>query len=180
MAQDLATARLQEQLAAQQMFGQISSQGREQDIGLAQAQAGLNQQAGLAGYQGQLQTNLAQGQIDAQRAAINAQMVQGFNDLVAQYQQMGLSAEQANQAAMMGVDSSRVGNINSYNAQKAANDAAHKQMIANMIMQGGAAMATGGASMAVPVAAAAVSANQGSNTPQSGTPNQGAAYSNVT
>ena len=76
-AQEAATARLQEQMQAAGMLGQIAGQGREQELAgvTAAADVGLQNQQLAQQFQG------VQGQ------------------LAAQYAQMGLDAQQANQAA---------------------------------------------------------------------------------
>lgn len=114
LAQQAAILRLQEQQAAQGMLGQVAGQARATDLEAANAQAQLQQQANLAGYQGAIQQSLGQGQMD-QAAAIknaelamqtqqtNAQIQQQFAQLQAQYAAMGLDAQKANQMAAMQV-----------------------------------------------------------------------------
>jgi hypothetical protein len=155
--QQAATARLQEQAQAQGLLGQVSGQAvgqgltaRGQDIGIAGQNAGFQQEAGLAGYQGNLQTNLAQGQIGATQAgqlfgaqqtagALNAQLTSQqqaqYNTLMAQYAQMGLSTDQANQQATIEVQKI-----------KSAQDLEHAKASSNMLggLVGGAAGILGG------------------------------------
>lgn len=66
-AADSGMLRLQEQQAAQNMLGQVLSGARGQDIGLAQGQAGLDQQ-----------TNLANLQADMQQRGMNDAMTQFY------------------------------------------------------------------------------------------------------
>lgn len=108
--QAAANARMAEQLQATGQLGQVAGQGRQQGIDIASSNAGLGQQATLAGYQGGLQTALAQGQIDQDTAktVYNAAQAAGmsqlqadtaFNQLKMQYAQLGVSSQQANQQA---------------------------------------------------------------------------------
>lgn len=103
-ARDAAAARMQEQLAAQGLLGQVSGQAagqgiqaRSQDMSLATNQAGLNQDAALAGFNAQTDSNktlfLAQQQAQVAHA-----------DLAAKYAAMGLTAQQANQQAALEVE----------------------------------------------------------------------------
>lgn len=80
-ASDSALLRMQEQMAAQNMLGQVASGARGQDIGFAVEQAGLQQQTGLANQQARLQQ---QAQNDA---------------LVKFYTSMGMSLDEANRQA---------------------------------------------------------------------------------
>jgi hypothetical protein len=63
-ARDAATLRLQEQLQAQQALGQVTGQARQQDLGMAQSQADLSQQAALANQRARLD----QAQLNQQAA----------------------------------------------------------------------------------------------------------------
>lgn len=82
-AQGAATARMQEQMNAQSMLGNVLNQGRGSDIGLATSQAGFNQQTGLAN-QGALNSfALQQGNMNQATSLANlqAQIAQtGMND----------------------------------------------------------------------------------------------------
>ncbi len=82
-AQDAATARLQEQLQAQGLLGQVSGQSagqgltqRGQDVGLATNQAGLTQQSILAGHSAGVQGSLANAEFiqDAAKTAYQGQL----------------------------------------------------------------------------------------------------------
>ncbi len=84
-SRDAAVARMQEQMNAQGQLGNAIGNARQQDIGMATAQAANQQQSNLAGYQGQLQ------------------MAQQYNDLKAKYAAMGLDAQKANQMAALDV-----------------------------------------------------------------------------
>lgn len=86
LAQQAGINRLQEQQQAAQTFGQVGGQARAQDIGLATSQAGMEQQANMAKYQGDLQSQMQ------------------LNDLKSKYASMGLSAEQSNQMAALDME----------------------------------------------------------------------------
>lgn len=107
-ARDAATARLQEQMQAQSLLGQVSGQAvgqgletRGQDIGLATSQAGLNQQAGLAGFNAQVDSNKTL--FGAQQQTQLAQA-----ELAAKYAAMGMDAQRANQAAFLDIERLRM------------------------------------------------------------------------
>ena len=85
IANDSAIARLQEQQMAAQNLGQVAQGARGQDIGIASTQAQLQQQAN----------------------ELNSQQAQEFNRLQAQYAQMGLSGQQAQQQAALDVERMR-------------------------------------------------------------------------
>lgn len=106
VAQDAMQARIQEQMQAAGMAGQMAEGARAQDIGLAQAQAGLEQQAGITDQQLQSSENVAlmqsqqgranlQGQLAQQRNLANQQADMAQNDLMARYTAMGMDAQQA-------------------------------------------------------------------------------------
>lgn len=76
-AQDAATIRLQEQIQARNMLGNVLQGARGQDLGLNQFNANLAQQAALANQAAGNQFALAQGGLDAQLQALNAQLRQG-------------------------------------------------------------------------------------------------------
>lgn len=69
-----AQLRLQEQQAAQQALAGIAGAGREQDLGLAQNQASLNQQATLSNRDAVNQFALQQAALNQQAGLANAQM----------------------------------------------------------------------------------------------------------
>lgn len=102
MQQDAARAsaqtRMAEQLAAQQQLGGVLSGVRGQDIGLAQSQAGLQQQANQANFQGGLQSALANAQMQQQSGIQNAGLEQ--QAMLAQAQ-MNQQANQANLAGYL-------------------------------------------------------------------------------
>ena len=168
-AQEAADARLKEQLGAQGLLAQVAGQGREGDITLATKQADLQQQVALEKYKGDLQLAVEQGRIDQQTAmsmfeqanqnarqdaTLNAQ----FQSLQAQYAQMGMSAQEANQRAFLEIERMKQGAIQAQNAQIAGADAAKKQMF-GQILQAGATV--GGAMIGGPAGAAAGSAAGG-------------------
>lgn len=64
-ARDAATLRIQEQLQAQQALGQVVGQARQQDVGLAQSQADLKQQAAINNQRARLD----QAQLNQQAAS---------------------------------------------------------------------------------------------------------------
>lgn len=135
MAQDVATQRMQEQMQAAGLLGQVAASGRGQDSELASQQAALNQQAALAGYQGNLQTNLAQAQIDAQ-------MQQQFTDTQAKYAAMGLDAQKANQLAALEVEKLKYEAGADYAKMKMAADAQNQGMIGNLVSAFGGLMSS--------------------------------------
>jgi hypothetical protein len=78
-AQGAATGRIQEQMGARQQLGDVLNQGRQGDIGIAEANAGFQQQSGLANA-----------------AAYNQQLGQdagAYNSMLGQYMQ---NQQQAN------------------------------------------------------------------------------------
>lgn len=132
-AQQAGQARLQEQLQAAGVLGTIASTGRGQDIDISKSNAANVQQANMAGFQGGVQTAIAQGQLNAdqaktlftaaQQAGItNAQMDTAFNELQAKYAQMGMTAQMANQQAALQLQQLiQSGAIAKQNAATAAN-----------------------------------------------------------
>ena len=68
LSNQAAQGRMQEQLAAQGQLAGLTQGARGQDLSQAQTQAGFNQQATLAGYQGQLGENSQQAQMNQARA----------------------------------------------------------------------------------------------------------------
>ncbi len=110
--QNIAQNRLAEQQSAQGLLGTLSTSARGQDIQIANANAGFQQDAALTKYRGDLQKAVAQGQIDQQtaqtmfteastNARTNAQLAQQYQDLKAKYIGMGLDADKANQMATL-------------------------------------------------------------------------------
>lgn len=63
LSQEMAMQRLQEQMEAQGLLGDVASTGRASDIDLAKSQADLIQEAGITGYKGAVDTSIAAGQI---------------------------------------------------------------------------------------------------------------------
>ncbi len=85
--QDAAMARLQEQMNAQGMLGQVAGAGRSGDI--ATGQLGLQgQQVGLQGMD-----------LSLKEQGMNQQAAQMQNELAAKYAGMGMDAQKANQQA---------------------------------------------------------------------------------
>lgn len=142
-ARDSAVARMQEQLNAQQALGSTLGGARQQDIGLATQQAQLTQEANLASYKGQLETAIQQGQLDqstaetlykaaqdrsTQQAGAQNALQQQYNDIKFKYIQAGMSAEQANQAAVLAVNgANQNAAFQNYQAQVAAAAAKRQQ-----------------------------------------------------
>lgn len=149
LSQDVTNARLQEQMTAAGMLGQVAQGAREQDIGLAMQQAALQQQAGLAGYQGQIDQNQFGAQLGQQAGMFNAQQTQQaalqFQQLQQQYAAMGMSAQQANQMAALDVEKMRMG-ANQFNVQQDMAAAAAQQQMIGGLISGAAGVATGMAS----------------------------------
>ena len=153
LATDSATARLQEQMAAAGMLGNVAGAARGQDIGVqgqqlnaAQTQAGMEQQ-----------TNLANAGFQQQAAQQNAMQQANFNDLRQKYLQMGLTASEANQRAAIAFSGQQMG-ANQANAA-AENAAAASQQNFYRGLFSGAAGSVGAAGMGMatgsPAAAAA-------------------------
>lgn len=105
MAADSGLLRMQEQMAARNMMGQIASQGRGQDLDMANAQAGLYQQAGLSNQNAANQFGLQQGAFNQQAGMSNQQaglQQQQMNDqMVQMYLQTGVGLDQAQMMAKM-------------------------------------------------------------------------------
>lgn len=110
-AGDSAALRMQEQLQAQNQLGQLLAGARGQDIGFASEGAALAQQTGLANAGAQNQFALQQGQLDQQTGQANLQATlqqRMLNDqLTRSYLEMGLSLDQAQQAARMRLEELR-------------------------------------------------------------------------
>jgi hypothetical protein len=143
MAEQAAQLRIQEQMSAAGLLGQVTQGARESDIGLATNQAQFNQQVALDSYKGQLQTAIAQGQIDQQTASQmydakvqesmkNAELEQAFNQLRAQYEAMGLDAATANQNAAIKIQELKTSGVIAANNQTVQQDAAKKQLIGGL------------------------------------------------
>jgi len=131
---DTATLRAQEQIAAQQQAGGLLSQARGQDIGLAQAQAQLGQQAGLFTAGAQNQATLQQGQMDAAQMAQNDAMVQYYLD-------QGMGIDEANLNAAIALEQMRSDQAVAAMNANAAVSAQNAQMAAQQ--QGGILSAAG-------------------------------------
>lgn len=165
-AQEAATARLQEQMQAAGLLGQVAGQGREMDIGQAQMQNAAN----LDIFKGQLQAAIAQGQMDQstaeamynaqlqtnlQQAQINQQNQQMFNQLQAQYAAMGLDAATANQQAALQIQQLQQSGALSRAGLAQQETASQRQLIGGLLGAGGqvgAAAAMGPAAAASDVA----------------------------
>lgn len=80
-------AAAQQQLQATQALGDAAGQMRGQEIDIAGQQANLQQEAGLTGYQGALQTSQQQAELEQTARMTNQELAQGRNDLLAQFQQ---------------------------------------------------------------------------------------------
>lgn len=150
-AQDAATIRLQEQIQARNMLGNVLQGARGQDLGLNQFNANLAQNAQLANQAAGNQFSLAQGGLDAQLQALNAQLRQG-------------NAESREQAAMGwmgqmgGTDQQQIANQLAMEALKAQEAEAARQRAAAIAQQralepstgekiGGALLTVGGAAL---------------------------------
>ena len=95
-----ADLRAQEQMAAQQQLAGLTAQGRTQDIGLAQGQAELSQQAAIQNQN----ANLQQTNLNDQMARFYNQNIAGMTDQDRQAQ-IALEQMKAQQAlGVMGVD----------------------------------------------------------------------------
>jgi hypothetical protein len=132
-------------MAAAGMLGQVAAGGRGGDMELAAQQAQLNQQAGLAGYQGDISQGQFNAQLGQQGNMFNAQQTQAaqlqFQQLQAEYAKMGMSAQQANQAAAMQVQQMQMG-ANQFNAsQDLAAAQGAQQMAGQLIGATGAGVA---------------------------------------
>jgi hypothetical protein len=152
MAQEAATARLQEQMQAAGMLNNVAGTARGQDIGLATSQAGLDQQSEMARYQ-----------TSVQQAQQNAQLGAQFQDLQAKYASMGMTAAQANQQAAMDIEQLRTGNAIADAKNTLAERKRRDDFIAGMLKTGGSlaggaiggpAGAAAGGSIADPLTAA--------------------------
>lgn len=115
LTRDTMMNKINEQNQAQALLGQVSAQGRSQDIQQATSQAQMQQEAGLTAYKGQLDRAIAQGQLDQrtaesmfgeaqQNARLNAQMGQAFTDSKLKFAQMGMDVQHQNQMAALEVE----------------------------------------------------------------------------
>ncbi len=145
--QDAAMARLAEQQAAQQGLAGVASQARSQDQAQAQAQATLDANRNLAMYQGQLQTAMAQGQIDQNTA----------DQLLAkatQEAQMRYNAQVFNSQAATGENAANIARVGQQNTNSIGEKARQSAMFGQVLGAGaqvGAAAATGGGSKATTI-----------------------------
>jgi hypothetical protein len=94
-------ARLQEQLAAEQQLGGLSSNVRGQDIGLAEQQAGLTQQAGMFSAGQQNQFALANAGFAQQAGLANAAAQNQYGLANAGFEQQAALANQQSQLGLM-------------------------------------------------------------------------------
>lgn len=133
---------LQNQMNAAGLQGQLAGQGYGQDINVANANAANQQQASLANQQSQLSTNqfnaanlqqanLAnyQGQLSSNQ--MNAQLQNNFNQLGAQYAQMGVGAQEANQQANLAYQNQLMGQQSFNTNTSLAAQGAQRQAIGN-------------------------------------------------
>lgn len=93
LGRDAASARIQEQMAAQQQLAGALGEARQQDIGMALEQARLEQERNLATYRGQLERAIQQGQLDQQTA--NAMYDQANTNARLAFEQKSISAREA-------------------------------------------------------------------------------------
>jgi len=121
--QQAAQLRAQEQQQAEMALGGVLGQVRGQDIGLAGQQAGLTQQAGLAGAGAMNQFALQQGAFGQQAGMQNQQAMlqqQQMNDQMTQYfESLGYSKDQAQMAAQMQLQQMNADQKTSENALQA-------------------------------------------------------------
>ena len=111
-AQQSADLRMQEQMAARQQLGGVLASGREQDIGLATSQAGLQQQAGLANQSATNQFALAQADLTqgARLANQKAALEQtALNDAQSRFFNQGMAdMEQRDRESLMALEKLKV------------------------------------------------------------------------
>lgn len=198
-ARDAAMGRIQEQMTARQQLGSVLDQGRGQDISLATSQAQMQQDSELARYKGQIDVAIQQGQLDQQTASemfanatrksirqaeLNQESARLFNDLQAKYKGMGMDAAEANRRAAMDVAAAR--RLEEQKAQESEIAASAAQQ--KLIVDTAAAVATGGASLAAPVATGMIQSYMAPSpaaapAPQGGgslAPNQDGTYTTTT
>jgi len=135
-----AQLRLQEQLAAQQALGQLAGQAREQDIGVAGTQAGLDMQtqqlgADLAAQQAGLttQANIAGAQIGSAESIAQARLGQDYNNMLVQLSQLELAAAQGNQQAALEIERLRQSGELAKIEQLVQADTQQKQLIGGLL-----------------------------------------------
>lgn len=132
-AQQSADLRMQEQMQARGQLGAVLDSGRGQDIGLAENQAGLQQQANQANMGAQNEMQLAQAQLQQQANANNQnaslQQTQ-LNDAQSQFFNKGISGVlDQQQAANMSLEKLKVDQATGLAGvnQKAYADASQKR-----------------------------------------------------
>lgn len=144
-AQEAATARMQEQMTAAGLLGQVTGQSREGDL----QQAGLQNQAKLEIFKGNLDAQIAQGQLDQATAETiykaevdkrmkDADLQANFQALQAQYAAMGLDAATANQQAALQVESLKQSGALGVGNMAMQADASQKGMIGGLFGAAGA------------------------------------------
>lgn len=156
LAQQSATARLQEQQAAAGTLNNVlgTASGQQLEGGIANAQ--LAQSAANAGYQGALQTNLTNAGYQQQAAGTNyqgalsvdqqnAQLAQAHQQLLQQYAAMGMDAQKANQLADLQVQQLQQQQTTNQNNQAIAQKQNQNQTTGN-ILQGLGGFASGAGS----------------------------------
>lgn len=116
-AADAAQVKMQEQLNAQQQLGQALVSTRGMDLGVAQAQAGLLQQAGLTNRDALNQFALQQAGMDQQGNIFNAGQVNQTNALQAQLGQQAGLATQAQYNQMLAANTANQQQTNLANLQ---------------------------------------------------------------
>lgn len=129
IAQQAQVNRLQEQMQAAGMLGNIAGQGRSSDIGLAQNQAELQQQA-----------NSQNAQLQQQAAIANQTSQQNFQGLQQKYMAMGLNADQANQQAALEFERLRTGQVNTQTANELAAQTMDRQAVGSLLSGSGSAV----------------------------------------
>lgn len=107
-----AQLRMQEQMSAQQQLAGVAGAARDQDIGLATSQAGLQQQVGLANQDATNQFKLTQAGFNQQASANNQQSEltqRGMNDDMSKFYNQGIMGmEMADRDAAMGLETLKV------------------------------------------------------------------------
>lgn len=148
LAQDAATARLQEQMQAAGMLNQVAGGARGQDVAIAQA----NAQIGVENMKAQLQQAVAQGQLDqataeaiygaqVQKSLKDADLGQAFQTLQAQYAAMGMDAAKANQAAALQVQQLKQQGAIAQSGMNVQADMNQKQAVGGLFGAGGQGIA---------------------------------------
>lgn len=142
----------QERLGAAGQAGNIAGQGFGQDINVAGQNAGFQQGANATNYGGQLQTNLTNAgfaqqsgltsfNANAQAANHNADLAAGFNDLTGKYAQMGMTAQQANQAAWNDLNKVNLGGMGMNNQSELSKFGAKQGFLGGALGGAGTTMA---------------------------------------